>query len=100
MSARGPHHQLRPDPLATAPDRFVPVPAEVIHPHVGAHALLTASPVRRASSAADLAPPALRPGSEDFLACPSRIGNRLHYRGGRVTDLRGNPIFSPQEPQA
>lgn len=27
MSARGPHHQLRPDPLATAPDRFVPVPA-------------------------------------------------------------------------
>lgn len=38
MSARGPHHQLRPDPLATAPDRFVPVPAEVIHPHVGAHA--------------------------------------------------------------
>ena len=42
MSARGPHHQLRPDPLATAPDRFVPVPAEVIHPHVGAHALLSA----------------------------------------------------------
>jgi hypothetical protein len=27
MSARGPNHQLRPDPLATAPDRFVPAPA-------------------------------------------------------------------------
>lgn len=63
MSARAPHHQLRPDPLVTAANRLVPVPAEVIHPHVGAHALLTASPVRRASSAADLAPSALRPGA-------------------------------------
>ena len=56
MSARAPHHNKpQPEPLATAPDRFVPVPAEVIHPHVGAHALLTASPVRRASSAAEQA---------------------------------------------
>ena len=31
---------------------------------------------------------------------PSRIGDRLHHRDGRVTDLGGNPIFSPQEPQA
>ena len=92
MSARGPHHQLRPDPLATAPDRFVPVPAEVIHPHVGAHALLTASPVRRASSAADLAPSALRPGATDALACPSRIGSRLYYRDGQVTDLLGRAL--------
>jgi ribosomal protein L13E len=38
MSARGPNHQLRPDPLVTAANRLVPVPAEVIHPHVGAHA--------------------------------------------------------------
>jgi len=56
--------------------------------------------VRSLASAADLAPPALRPGSEDFLACPSRIGQRLHYRDGRVTDLQGNSIFSPKEPQA
>lgn len=93
MSASAPHHNKpRPDPLATAPDRFVPVPAEVIHPHVGAHALLTASPVRRASSAADLAPSALRPGATDALACPSRIGSRLYYRDGRTTNLQGDPL--------
>ena len=64
----------------------------MIHPHVGAHALLTASPVRRASSAADLAPSALRPGATDALACPSRIGSRLHYRDGRTTNLQGDPL--------
>jgi hypothetical protein len=38
MSSRAPHHQPRPDPLVTAANRLVPVRAEVIHPHVGAHA--------------------------------------------------------------
>ena len=92
MSERPPLHRQRPDPMATAPDRFVPLPAEVIHPHVGNPALLTASPVRRASSAADLAPSALRPGAEAALACPSRIGCRLYHRDGRVTNLQGDPL--------
>ena len=60
-----------------------------------AGSLITRSPVRGLASAADLAPPALRPGAENFLACPSRIGQRLHHRDGRVTDLQGNSIFSP-----
>lgn len=29
-------------------------------------------------------PPAPRPGSLDFMQCPSRRGNRLYYRDGRV----------------
>lgn len=30
-----------------------------------------------------------RPGSEDFLACPTRIGNTLHYRDGRKELING-----------
>ena len=43
-------------------------------------------------SAADLAPPPPRPGSLHGLDCPSRIGHRLHWRGGRVTDIDGKPL--------
>ena len=82
-------------PTYTDPaDRKLPHPAEIIAPGCGDPALLTRSPVRGLASAADLAPPALRPGSGDFLACPSRIGQRLHHRDGRVTDLDGYPIYS------
>ena len=35
---------------------------------------------------------ALRPGAENALSHPSRNGDRLHHRGGRVTDLNGTPI--------
>lgn len=35
---------------------------------------------------------AVRPGADDFLSLPSRMGNRLHYRDGRVTDMRGVSI--------
>jgi hypothetical protein len=54
--------------------------------------LLTRSPVRGAASAADLrnAPP--RPGSDQHEAAPSRIGDRYHYRDGRVTELDGTEI--------
>jgi hypothetical protein len=44
------------------------------------------------ASAADLRPPEPRPGSDAFLACPSRVGDTLRYRDGRVTDLAGTPI--------
>lgn len=29
----------------------------------------------------------VRDGSEDFLNCPSRMGNRLYYRDGRVEEV-------------
>ena len=80
-------------PTYTDPaDRKLPALADLIEPGCGDPRLLTRSPVRSLASAADLAPPALRPGSDDFLTCPSRIGQRLHHRDGRVTDLQGNPI--------
>ena len=75
-----------------ADPRKLLAPADIIHPECGDPALLTRSPVRGLASAADLARPALRPGSENALDCPSRIGNKLHHRSGRVTDLQGNPI--------
>lgn len=40
------------------------------------------------SGTGDLRPRALRPGSEQALAIPSRMGNRLHYRDGRVEVMR------------
>lgn len=55
-------------------------------------ALLTCSPSRRAASAADLAPQAPRRGSQAALALPSRMGDRLHYRDGRITRLDGTLI--------
>lgn len=33
-------------------------------------------------------PAPLRPGSEDFLKYPSRIGKRLHYRDGTVKEIK------------
>lgn len=47
----------------------------------------TGSPRARAASAADLATPPQRPGSEVFHGLPSRVGDRLYWPGGRVTDL-------------
>jgi hypothetical protein len=47
---------------------------------------------RAASSAADLAPPPMRPGADTCLDLPSRIGDRLHYRDGRITSMDGSEI--------
>jgi hypothetical protein len=65
---------------------------DMIAPFVGDPRLLIQSPARNRASAADLAPQPPRPGSLFGLDCPSRIGARLHYRDGTVTDLHGNPL--------
>lgn len=87
-------------PTYTDPaDRKMPALADLIEPGCGDPRLLTRSPSRSIASAADLAPPAQRPGAQDALAHPSRIGDRLHHRGGRVTDLQGNPIKTQGAPE-
>lgn len=53
---------------------------------------LTRSPTRAIASSADLAEPPIRPGGQLCLAHPSRVGDRLHYRDGRVTELDGTLI--------
>jgi hypothetical protein len=68
---------------------------EAIAAHAGDPTLLTRSPSRGRASAADLAPQAPRPGSLRGLDCPSRIGNRLHHRDGRITDMNGVLIPTP-----
>lgn len=65
---------------------------DMIAPGAGHPELLTRSPARNRATQADLAPQTPRPGSQQALASPSRIGNRLHWRGGRVTDLDGNKL--------
>lgn len=41
------------------------------------------------SSDADNRPAPMRPGSEQAMGLPSRIGDRLHYRSGLITDMAG-----------
>lgn len=36
--------------------------------------------------------PSHRAGAMVAFALPSRMGNHLHYRDGRVTDMAGNPV--------
>lgn len=47
---------------------------------------------RRAVYVPAKASDASRPGRDDALLCPSRRGNRLYYRDGRVTDMEGRPL--------
>jgi len=42
----------------------------------------------------ELYAPCLHPHADDSLALPSRIGDRLHYRDRRTTDMAGQPIES------
>lgn len=51
-------------------------------------------PSVRAYHSDELAP-SLRPRAMDAFECPSRVGDTLRYRDGRVTDLAGNPITNP-----
>lgn len=57
-----------------------------------AAALLTRSPARTLASHADLAEPPIRPEGQLNLAWPSRVGQRLHYRDGRVTEMDGTQV--------
>lgn len=61
--------------------------AEGLHPD-----LLTSSPTRHLASAADLRAAPVRPGGEQHLQPPSRIGDRLHYRDGRITTMDGTEV--------
>lgn len=53
---------------------------------------LTRGQVHATSSAADNRPQPMRAGTNAALALPSRMGDRLHYRDGRITDLQGNAL--------
>lgn len=52
------------------------------------HAASTTAPY----DGAELTAPAVRAHADTPQGIPSRCGDRLHYRGGYVTDLTGNPI--------
>lgn len=36
--------------------------------------------------------PSVRPGANDAFALPSRMGDSLRYRDGRITDMDGTPL--------
>lgn len=84
--------------LAVAPTARVtpihaPSPAFVrpqLLPGVDFHLLLS-SPARSMSDA-DKRPTPVRRDGMDFAQWPSRRGDRLYYRDGRVTDMDGNRI--------
>ena len=96
MTTQRAYHHRPVETADTLNDRRRADPGAALCVHTGAVdgalRLLTSSATRRAASHADLAPPALRPGAQDFLACPSRTGGRLYHRDGRVTNLQGEPL--------
>jgi hypothetical protein len=57
-------------------------------PSATIHAASTTSPY----DGAELSAPAVRARADTPQGLPSRMGNQLRYRCGRVTDLTGNPI--------
>lgn len=63
-------------------DELGPVPGMSLHKYQ--HQSVVERPIYNPSHYK--APP-MRPGSEDFLAWPSRIGNRLFYRDGTVRTI-------------
>lgn len=83
-----PSHRLvvPPDPKSEAERRIA-----LCHDPVAA-AALTRSHIRAAASPADLRPPPPRQGADAGLEIPSRFGNTLRYRDGRITDLQGNAL--------
>lgn len=61
-------------------------------PAITPSATVTNATSRGAYAGLELKPYAGRPRAMDAQRHPTRIGNRLHYRDGMVTDLAGNPI--------
>lgn len=82
--------------VAARPWRTEPVPAATAPVAVASvdPDTLTRSPAKP-SSDADNRPPPVRAGAEDSLALPSRIGDKLHYRSGLITDMAGNVLQTP-----
>lgn len=77
--------------------------ADMLHPHAAAGgnlaSTLTSGKPRRSASRADLAPQPLRRGADIAVHAPSRVGDRLHYRDGSITDMQGHPIAqAPKQP--
>jgi hypothetical protein len=89
MTSTTPRHIVRPTLRDSIPEVNL---SKVFASGVGDLGALTHSPSARAASHADLAPQSPRPGSQDALDCPSRMGDELHYRDGRVTTLAGEHI--------
>lgn len=83
----------------SAPKAIAPPP--IFDPHVGQLGLgcsFVGSLPRKSMSHTERQPAAMRPGSQAALLCPSRIGDRLHHRDGRVTDMQGQPITTRSKP--
>lgn len=94
-----PAHLARPRQPATAAPKARRVPTRLVHLPVPAQEFFRsciAEPrtITSASNGEPMQPgtymtPAVRPGADDALAKPSRTGDRLAYRNGKVTTLDG-----------
>lgn len=56
-------------------------------PRAATTPMICAATTRGSYAGSELSAPAVRPGADDSLKLPSRIGNALHYRDGRVVAL-------------
>lgn len=76
------------------PVHLIDPPAPQVDGEIPDHlqVLMKRSPSRRTASAASQRPSPRRLGSLQFLEAPSRHGDTLRYRDGRVTDMAGLPL--------
>jgi hypothetical protein len=74
--------------LVRAPEGRAKLKADAPLPTVAAPMHHTTSSQRdRYEPSADMLAPPARRGANDALQVPSRMGNRLHYRDGRVVEV-------------
>lgn len=71
-------------------DRYAANPGAVIEPGFDVQ-LLTTSARRTGLGTGDMRKPIDRPGSDRAFTFPSRVGERLYWPDGSVTNLNGDP---------
>jgi hypothetical protein len=76
---RAPEGRAKPKADKPLPKPLPTIAAPLVHTN--------ASQKKRYEPEADMLAPPARHGAVDALQVPSRMGNRLHYRDGRVVDL-------------
>lgn len=90
VTANQAHLHVRRAPLPRAPGLHAP------KRHTAATPGPRPTPISNASSTEPYTGAELhartRPGAMDAHRLPSRMGERLHWRDGRVTDMQGNPL--------
>jgi len=93
-----PSAQLRPSEATNA---LIQQRRRFKKPHVATGIRVSNATTKATYNGAEVCMPALRKGADDALQVPSRVGDFLHYRDGRVVPFPpqfSQPIHSQEAP--